>query len=318
MATIAAGAHRLARAVHEAAPTKDARSRAVVAIIDTIGRGLAGSRQPLAQRLAQAIAPAPGAAAILGGKARAGALDAAFMNAVAAQAFQADEGAVVPSGHCAVPLVAALLALGEDKHSTGAAFVESVAVGLSITSSLSADADIRDGGANAFHPCVVAVATAGACARMLGLDEKQTANALILTASQHAAESARAEPLLAGATARSGLLGALLAAQNVQGSADLPEALAKIGADGLSDPHSEGDISPGSMFDQFEARAEHSLPPGTVAILFERLETIGSAPDLADVGRLMMMPGSRSGSTEEFSRVDLAVSDHLVETQWVP
>ncbi|MGI6855134.1 MmgE/PrpD family protein [Mesorhizobium sp. 1B3] len=281
--------------------TEDARSGATAVIIGTLGLALAGSSCPLAGEIIAAISPRTGPSTIFGGDRGVAAIDAAYLNAVAARTPTESEETIAWLDRSAVPMVTALLSLGEARQTDGGRLVEAVCAGLLALDRLVAASE--------------AVAVAGGCARMLNLDADRVANALKLAAALQPSCPVAPNPVLvslrAGEAARAGLLAASLAAGDVISDLALADVL----------PGSRVPVpppSPSSLFGWFEHVTACVLPADNVAILFERLETIDAAANLADIGRLLQTGAKTPSPGSVFSRVDLAVADYLVETQWVP
>src|SRR4051794_2798378 len=86
--------------VSDAAPPASARQRAAVAVCDTVGVILAGAAEP-AVRIARTVvgAAAHGPCRILGTSSSASAVDAAFLNGVAAHALDFDDMCFVSLAH---------------------------------------------------------------------------------------------------------------------------------------------------------------------------------------------------------------------------
>ena len=322
MAATDALALQLARTMRMTEPstaTASFRALAVDMLIETIGRSLAGSRDPFVDKAMRALAPAAGPSSILGGERCVAALDAAFANAAAAFIFPGDASSQAAAVSQAAPLIAALLALGEARQETGAKLIDALRAGLSLTARLQA-ADVQGKGDTPCPAQVAALSTAGACALMMGLDDARTARALALAVSQQPdirpSRGGTAAALQFGNAARNGLLGALLAAEGVECATALPGNMADARPGDAIEPELP-QISPDLQFERFEAHAATALPSDNIAILFERLETIDAVPNLAQLGR-MLRTGRPVQTSASFSRIDLAMDETLVETQWVP
>lgn len=285
-----------------------ARSRAITAIIGTIGLALAGSRHALAGQLIAAFAPGPGPSTMLGGDRNVAMMDAAFLNASTAHMPIEETAMPADVDRDAAPLVTAVLSLGEAREVDGRRLIEAVCAGLMVVEGLNAARG---------DPRAAAVAAAGACARMLEFNADRISSALRLAAALRPSAPPPSEPLLlslrAAEAARDGLLAASLVACGMMSGDALPD----IRPGGSAPVPAQGAL-PSSLFDWFEHITAQALPSGSVAILFERLETINSASNLGAISRLMRTGAGPSATASAFSRVDLAVADHLVETQWVP
>ncbi len=91
--------------------TADAAMVARSCLLDWCGCALAGSREPLAAILADAIAGDTGRATLVGRAQTAGLLDAALVNGAASHALDFDDTHTLMSGHPSAPVVPAALAL---------------------------------------------------------------------------------------------------------------------------------------------------------------------------------------------------------------
>lgn len=109
---------------------------------DTVGVSVAGHREDVMQRLLAAdvlgeIAPATesGATVLSPVMSRTDPETAAFLNATAGSFLELDEG-MRPTGHPAMQLVPAALAVAETAHSSGLAFARAVLAGYEVTARL--------------------------------------------------------------------------------------------------------------------------------------------------------------------------------------
>lgn len=151
-------------------------------------------------------------------------LSAAFVNAFCAHGADMDDGNRLAAGHIGAHVISALMALAESRGSCFSEFYSAMAAGYEAFCRLSAACMpyMVDRG---FHSTgtVGALASAAACARLLGLGSENVANAISLSATQSSGL------LLAGETrqdmkglnpanaARVGILSALLAERGVRG-----------------------------------------------------------------------------------------------------
>ncbi|WP_116083591.1 MmgE/PrpD family protein [Tropicimonas sp. IMCC34011] len=214
------------RAVTHDALSPKARTRAVIGIVDTVGVTLAGAGEDCVQLLlaTPGVAEHDGPSALIGGAKRVSMLDAALINGTASHALDYDDFSSVFGGHQSVPLVAPLFALAEAEGKSGREVITAYAAGV--------ETEIRLARAvhwhhydKGWHPTATlgTIAAAGACARLMKLDEDATATALSIAASQSAGLKANfgtmTKPLHIGNCARAGLLSALLARQGYTASA---------------------------------------------------------------------------------------------------
>lgn len=156
------------------------------ALVDTVAVALAGRHQPAARRAAgYARAAGPGAAALWGRHGFATVEAAALYNGVAAHVLDYDDVCSPMSGHPSVALLPALVALAQSRDLPGRRVASAYVVGFEVACRLgralgSAHYD------RGWHTTatVGTIAAAAACAHLVGLDAKRTANAIGLAASQ--------------------------------------------------------------------------------------------------------------------------------------
>jgi 2-methylcitrate dehydratase PrpD len=202
------------------------------AITDAIGCGLAGSREPMAAMLLEAIgasephSESAGGHILLGAHRRASAAEAALYNGAVIHAVDFDDSAHPSYSHPSSHLVPALLALGRERG--GRDLLLAYAVGLELEGKLGRALNIGHY-MKGWHPTASmgALGAAATASRLLGLDPPRIAAAIAIATS--AAGGARAnfgtmtKPLHAGYAARAGVLAALLAGQGFSAAADALE-----------------------------------------------------------------------------------------------
>jgi 2-methylcitrate dehydratase PrpD len=196
----------------------DAREVARHCLLDFLGVAIAGSREPLTGILVREIVNGEGSsqAGVLGRSERASRLSAAFVNGAAGHALDFDDTHTTMGGHPSVPVLPAILALGETESAAGSALLEALVAGIEL--------ECRLGGllggehyAIGFHSTgtVGTFGAAAACANLLKLDEDGWLRALGLAGTQAAGLKSgfgtMAKPLHAGRAASNGLLSALAA-----------------------------------------------------------------------------------------------------------
>jgi 2-methylcitrate dehydratase PrpD len=190
------------------------RWAATRAVLDTVGVALAGANEPVT-RAARELTP-DGPARFWGSTRCGTALDAAFVNAVAAHVLDYDDVHADVMGHPSAGIVPAVVAAGELVGASGATVLDGYAVGLEIASVIGRALGPSHP-ARGFHSSstTAVFGAASGSARVLGLDLTQTATALSIAAS--AASGLRAnfatmtKALHLGAAARDGLHASLLA-----------------------------------------------------------------------------------------------------------
>jgi 2-methylcitrate dehydratase PrpD len=198
--------------------TELARQRAKDSIIDTVAVTLAGVPEQCTQLLLTTggIAKAAGDSLIFGTDRRTNALDAAFVNGTASHALDFDDFSGVFGGHQSVPLVAPLIALGEERKASGRQLLHAYLVGVETEIKLARAVHYHhyDKG---WHPTSTlgTIGAAAAAAYLLKLDPQRTATALAIAASLAGGIKANfgtmTKPLHIGQCGRNGLMAALLA-----------------------------------------------------------------------------------------------------------
>jgi 2-methylcitrate dehydratase PrpD len=208
----------------------DAVEAARVGVVDTIAVTLLGSVAPCTRLVAglPGIAAAPGPALVLGTDRRTTVLDAALLNGVASHADDYDDFTQVFGGHPSVPLLPALIALGEARGSTGAALLEAYAAGVELETRLAAGVHFHHY-EKGWHPTSTlgTLGAAGACGALIGLGEERLATALGVAVSLASGVKANfgtmTKPLHVGHCTRNGLMAALLAEQGFSAAPDALE-----------------------------------------------------------------------------------------------
>lgn len=197
-----------------------ARALGVMAMVDTIGVTLVGAGEE-SGRIVRGVldtASSPGPALVLGTSLRTRVIDAAYINGTAAHAIDYDDMARNMGGHPSVPVLPAVLALGEANGLTARAAVEAFIVGYEAECRIGRVVHLHhyQGG---WHPTSTlgVFGAAAAAARVLRLTPEVTATALSIAASSASGVKANfgsmVKPLHVGQAARDGLTAALLAAR---------------------------------------------------------------------------------------------------------
>jgi 2-methylcitrate dehydratase PrpD len=206
------------------------RALARQCVLDYYGVALAGADDPLVDILLAELDEAGGAAqaSVIGHKARLPALSAALVNGAAGHALDYDDVNLAMPGHPSVAILPGLLALAEQRQSSGrevvAAFVAGYETACRIGSALRPGHYDRGFHATGTVGCLGAAA---ACARLLGLDAEVTARALGIAGTQAAGLKSQfgtmCKPFHAGKASQNGLLAARLAARGFSSRPDLVE-----------------------------------------------------------------------------------------------
>src|SRR5436305_2638563 len=214
---------------YEALP-EPVRELARQCVLDYYGVALAGADDPLATILLDELAEAGGAAqaSIIGHEAKLPALSAALVNGSIGHALDYDDVNLAMPGHPSVAILPGLIALAEQRNSTGrdvvAAFVAGYETACRIGMALRPGHYERG-----FHATgtIGAFGAAAACAHLLGLDAEATARALGIAGTQAAGLKSQfgtmCKPFHAGKASQSGLLAARLAARGFSSRPDLVE-----------------------------------------------------------------------------------------------
>ncbi|MCB1516482.1 MAG: MmgE/PrpD family protein [Hyphomicrobiaceae bacterium] len=153
-------------------------------LLDFFACAFESSVRPQA-RQAAALAPAEsGPCTIIGTPAHVAAADAGFANAVAGHGLVREDMHTGSVSHLGVAVLPGLLALAQDRRATGRAFATAAIIGYEVGARIGR-AIITPEFARMFRPTGFTgpLASAAACAHLLGLDDKQIATALSLAAN---------------------------------------------------------------------------------------------------------------------------------------
>ena len=207
-----------------------ARERAAQAIEDTVACMVAGADDLCPVKVRKGITHfGSGTSSVVGQSEKAPAPWAAMANGAAAHALDYDDNVQVVLGHTSAVQVPALLALGEAVGATGKQVVDAYIIGFEIGMALGR-------GVNWSHynigwhstSTIIEIATAGACARLLGLDRAGMAHALSLGTSMAGGPKAQfgsmAKSFHAGLAAQQAITSAQLAAAGLEGRMEVLEA----------------------------------------------------------------------------------------------
>jgi 2-methylcitrate dehydratase PrpD len=199
-------------------------------VLDYYGVALAGADDPLVAILLDELLDAGGAAqaGVVGHKARLPVLAAALVNGAIGHALDYDDVNLAMPGHPSVAILPALLALAEQRHSTGREMIAAFVAGYETCCRVGMA--MRPGHyGRGFHATgtVGAFGAAAACARLLGLGADAAAQALGIAGTQAAGLKSQfgtmCKPFHAGKAAENGLLAARLAARGFSSRPDLIE-----------------------------------------------------------------------------------------------
>jgi 2-methylcitrate dehydratase PrpD len=174
------------------------------------------------------LQPAP-QARVLGRHERVDMASAALVNGIASHVFDFDDTHLKTIIHPAGPVAPALLALAEYTGASGRAFVDSLVLGVEVSCRMGKVIypEHYDRGWHITGSTGMLGAAAG-CARLLGLDERRTAMAIGIAASQPVGLreqfGSMTKALHPGAAARAGLMSALMAQHGYTASTRALEA----------------------------------------------------------------------------------------------
>lgn len=199
---------------------EEAIAQARRAVLDTLGVALAGSREESARTVADWVQEQHGRAdaTVLGQGFRAPGPDAALVNGTAGHALDYDDVSLPMRGHPSVPLLPAVLAVGEKLGSSGRDLLTAFVLGFEVETRLGR-AIGQAHYALGWHATSTlgTLGAAAACARLLGLDAGRTQMALGIAASLAGGLQQNfgtmTKPLHAGWAARNGVVAAELAAR---------------------------------------------------------------------------------------------------------
>jgi aconitate decarboxylase len=209
----------------------DVLSHAKLCILDSLGCGLYGSRQPWSVIAAEVATAFGGSGASLMGRSiNVGAADAALVNGTAIHGFEMDDVHVSSSLHPGAVAIPAALATAEHRGRSGADFLAGVIAGYETGIRLGICAGVSHS-TSGFHVTgtVGSVASAAAVARVLGLNAGEAAHSIAIGATQasglYAARlGAMAKRFHAGRAAQSGVIAGYLAEKGFTGSMAAIEA----------------------------------------------------------------------------------------------
>lgn len=204
---------------------------AKLCLLDSLGCGLFGSRQPWGRISAEvAVQMGGGVAALWGGGTRCGPASAAMANGTATHGFELDDIHVSSLIHPGAVTIPAALAVGETRGVSGKDFLTALVAGYEVGLRVGICAGVPHG-LRGYHPTgtVGCLASSAAVASLLGLGPTAAAHALGIGATQAsglygARMGAMAKRFHAGHAAQAGVTAGLLAERGFTGSLDAIEA----------------------------------------------------------------------------------------------
>ena len=225
---------------------KEVVDRATVSLVHNIAVALAGrSREKFCHRMAEQYWRQPAEATLLHNGRLVSAEGAAFANGALMHARSQDDTHAGSTSHPGTPVIAAALAMAEVERRSGGEFLEAVILGYEVLCRVGRDFDelvSRRG----FRAAAVfgTFGAAAAAAKLMRLNDKQTAHALALSAhfsgglSQVWVEGSSEFPLQLGMPARNGILAARAAATGVSAAREILE-----GKGGFFRAYADADVS---------------------------------------------------------------------------
>ena len=207
-----------------------AYDHAKVAFMDWIAVTMGGKDDLLVAKLIEFADMMGGyeQATILGHGMKKNVCQAALINGSSSHALDYDDTLVSFLGHPSVTLFPALLALAEWEKKGGREFLTAYLIGLQAGGTIGACASLDHYMAGWHATSTLGhLASAAACARLLGLDEKETVYALGIGGTQSSGLKrvfgTMCKPFHAGRAAQSGLMAALLAREGFTSAEDILE-----------------------------------------------------------------------------------------------
>lgn len=272
-----------------------ALSEAKRLLLDTVGVTLAAAPATGAQALVDYIRSegAEPTSTVVGTRVKSSPGLAAFANGTMAHMLEYDETAISSHSHVSCALVPALLALGEQRDSSGRELLTAYVVGWEVAATLGRA--VRDGiYEQGWHPVgtIGTVASAVACARLLSLEEGAIRTAIGIAASLGAGLKSNsgtdAKPMHAGNAARHGVVAAELAQRGLTASHSVLEGdggylQSLVGGAAIVEPppHESWDILTGAAY-KLHPCVGISHPAIDAAIELRR----DAVPDVDEIARI--------------------------------
>jgi 2-methylcitrate dehydratase PrpD len=212
---------------------REVQSRTLELLLDLIGVGLAGSRQPSSPPAAQVALSLGGVgkATIFGGVGQTTAVWAALANGTAAHAVELDDVTSESSLHPGVAVIPPALALAEELGASPAALLEAIVAGYEVTMRVGNALNPASAYARGFHPTGVAGVFGAtlAAGRLLGLSVEALTHALGIAGTlasgslEYLADGAWTKRLNPGWAGHAGITAARLAQAGFTGPASVFE-----------------------------------------------------------------------------------------------
>jgi 2-methylcitrate dehydratase PrpD len=235
--------------------SEEARALARQCILDYIACTLPGAAEPLTGMVFAELADQGGkeTATVIGHAQRLPPLSAALVNGSASHALDFDDVNLAMPGHPSVAILPALLALAEERGSSGKDVIAAFVAGYELECRFGSTLKPGHYDGLGFHATgtIGTFGAAAACAHLMGLDVEKTCIALGIAGTQAAGLKSMfgtmCKPFHAGKAAYHGLLAARLAARGFSARTDVLEC-----AQGFARTHSP----------DFHPQAAMQVPPG--------------------------------------------------------
>ncbi len=221
--------------------SEEARALARQCILDYIACTLPGAAEPLTGMVFAELEDQGGreTATVIGHAKKLPALSAALVNGSASHALDFDDVNLAMPGHPSVAILPALLALAEERGSSGKDVIAAFVAGYELECRFGSTLKPGHYDGLGFHATgtIGTFGAAAACAHLMGLDVEQTCTALGIAGTQAAGLKSMfgtmCKPFHAGKAAYHGLLAARLAARGFSSRGDVLEC-----AQGFAKTHS--------------------------------------------------------------------------------
>ncbi|HBK05414.1 MAG TPA: MmgE/PrpD family protein [Acetobacteraceae bacterium] len=292
-------------------------------VLDTIGCGIAGASDELVTILLAEMQEQGGkeVASIPGHAGRLPVASAAIINGAAAHALDFDDVNLAMPGHPSVAILPALLALAEERGSSGAEVLTAFVAGYELQCRIGKTISPGHYDVLGFHSTATigSFGSAASCAHLMGLDAEKFVTALGIAGTQAAGLKSMfgtmCKPLHAGKASYHGLMAAKLAARGFTSRTDVIEC-----AQGFARTHSP-DFNPDRAFDTppggwwmannlFKYHASCYMTHAAIEAARKLREQHGFAPDQVEkidvrleeaCDRICNIPAPKTGLEAKFS-----------------
>jgi 2-methylcitrate dehydratase PrpD len=234
-------------------------------MLDTFAVGIAALQTDIGQKIRKYGERSGGRAeaSIIGSSLKASAETAALCNGTLCHALDYDDDCVTTITHPGAVIIPALFALAESRGASGREVVEAFVMGVETIALLN---KVFGSGPylKGWHPTATlgVVAATAACARLLGLDVVQTANALAMAGSFASGSLSNfgtmTKPLHAGQAAKNGVMATLLA----QGGFSANTQMFEDPRYGYFELYRGAELASGVAFDVGHSGEFHLVDPG--------------------------------------------------------